>query len=81
MGNVNTDRIAEIWHGPGFAHYRNKHLAGKGMEISMCSTCPDWKYRSLDHNYWKVVKNAEKARLSKIQLTDVHDDFMVADGQ
>jgi hypothetical protein len=24
----------------------------------MCKNCPDWKYRSWNHNYWKVVNDA-----------------------
>ena len=31
----------------------------KGDEIAMCKECPDWKYRSWHHNYWKLVENAE----------------------
>ena len=73
MGTVATDSIAEIWHGPGFKFYREKHLAGKGSDIPLCRGCPDWKYRSWNHNYWKVVANAEKARESKFGLS-VHDD-------
>jgi Iron-sulfur cluster-binding domain len=72
MGNVNQDSIRDIWHGPGFRFYREKHLAGRGKDISLCSGCPDWKYRSWDHNYWKVVRNAEASRLSKL---GEHDDF------
>jgi hypothetical protein len=75
MGNVNTDSIAGIWHGPGFAYYREKHLTGKGKEIGLCSGCPDWKYRSWQHNYWKVVKNAEEERLRKFATLSEHDDF------
>lgn len=77
MGNVNTHSISDIWHGEGFKFYRDKHLAGRGGEISMCAGCPDWKYRSWHHNYWKVVRNAEEARVAKLgQLTE-HDDFQV----
>lgn len=72
MGNVNTDFIQDIWHGPGFRFYREKHLAGRGKDISLCSGCPDWKYRSWDHNYWKVVRNAEASRRNKL---GEHDDF------
>ena len=61
MGNVNTESIAAIWHGPGFRHYRDMHLAGRGKEIAMCGRCPDWQYRSWTHNYWKVVQEAEAA--------------------
>lgn len=72
MGNVNADSIRDIWHGPGFQWYRDKHLSGHGKDISMCSGCPDWKYRSWDHNYWKVVRNAEASRKAKL---GEHDDF------
>jgi len=74
MGNVATESIGEIWHGPGFRFYRDKHLAGKGNDVPLCRGCPDWKYRSWTHNYWKVVKNAEAERLRKRGL-GVHDDF------
>jgi len=65
MGNIHEKTIKEIWHGEGFAYYRNKHLSGKGREIELCSNCPDWKYRSWQHNYWKIVKNAEQKRQEK----------------
>ena len=75
MGNVNEQSIAEIWHGPGFRFYRDKHLAGKGGDIPLCAGCPDWKYRSWKHNYWKVVEKAEESRLEKLKRLDPHDDF------
>jgi radical SAM protein with 4Fe4S-binding SPASM domain len=73
MGNVHKQSIKEIWHGEGFEFYREKHLAGKGGDIPICSNCPDWKYRSWKHNYWKLVDNAEKnreAKLSKLEFQD-----------
>ena len=30
MGNCATENIRDIWHGPGFQYYRDKHLAGRG---------------------------------------------------
>jgi hypothetical protein len=51
MGNVKTESILDIWHGPGFRFYREKHLAGRGADIPLCKGCPDWKYRSWKHNY------------------------------
>ena len=74
MGNVETDSIRDIWHSPGFSFYREKHLAGRGADIPLCKGCPDWKYRSWNHNYWKVVAGAEQARERKLGL-DFHDDF------
>ena len=75
MGNVQTDSIKDIWHGPGFQFYRDKHLSGHGADIPLCNGCPDWKYRSWNHNYWKVVDNAEQARAEKLGQLDIHDDF------
>ena len=75
MGNVNTDSIRDIWHGDGFRFYRDKHLAGRGKDIAMCAGCPDWKYRSWQHNYWKVVKNAGAARERKLARLGEHDDL------
>lgn len=74
-GNVNEDSIKDIWLGPAFEFYRSKHLSGEGDDIPLCSGCPDWKYRSWQHNYWKVVRNAEAARVRKLGGLSVHDDF------
>jgi radical SAM protein with 4Fe4S-binding SPASM domain len=79
MGNVNTESIRDIWHGEGFRFYRDKHLAGRGKDIALCAGCPDWKYRSWQHNYWKVVKNAEAARERKLTPLGEHDDLGVAE--
>ena len=75
MGNVVRDSIKDIWHGEGFNYYRTKHLNNKGSEITICSTCPDWKYRSWNHNYWKVVKGATKSWYKKIKNIDISEDF------
>ncbi len=75
MGNVATESISDIWHGPGFTWYREKHLAGKGADVPLCKGCPDWKYRSWTHNYWKVIENSEKALQIKRSKLGVHDDF------
>ena len=40
-------------------------LNTKGDEIELCKNCPDWKYRSWEHNYWKIVKKAEERRKEK----------------
>jgi len=62
MGNVHDNSIRNIWLGKDFEYYRNMHLENRGNEIEICSQCPDWKYRSWKHNYWKVIRNAEKNR-------------------
>jgi MoaA/NifB/PqqE/SkfB family radical SAM enzyme len=75
MGMVGRQTIKEIWHGEGFRHYRDMHLARRGGEIPMCATCPDWQYRSWQHNYWKVIKNAEEQRTATLQALTENDDF------
>ncbi|CAO3441346.1 radical SAM/SPASM domain-containing protein [Azospirillum endophyticum] len=72
MGNVNSESIRDIWHGEGFRWYRDQHLAGRGADVPLCSGCPDWRYRSWKHNYWKVVDHSEQARLRKL---GENDDF------
>jgi radical SAM protein with 4Fe4S-binding SPASM domain len=73
MGNVHEKSLKEIWHGKGFEYYRQKHLARRGQEIDLCKDCPDWKYRSWQHNYWKIVKKAEKKRREKFNELNLQD--------
>lgn len=73
MGNIHEKTIKEIWHGEGFEYYRQKHLSKKGDDIEMCRNCPDWKYRSWKHNYWKIVKTAEDRRRQRFDSLDVQD--------
>lgn len=73
MGNIHEKSIRDIWHSDEFDHYRQKHLSGKGDEIALCRDCPDWKYRSWKHNYWKIVNHAEKARQERVAQLDIHD--------
>ncbi|MBI4678139.1 MAG: radical SAM protein [Elusimicrobia bacterium] len=68
MGNVRERSIREIWHGERFSRLRRLHLEGRGREIELCRDCPDWKYRSWKHNYWKIVKTAEKKRRRRAGL-------------
>lgn len=72
LGNVLQTNIKSIWHGEGFRFYRDKHLAGEGNSIGMCSRCPDWKYRSWTHNYWKVVEVAELNR-TRTRVTEAQE--------
>ena len=73
MGNIHEKSISEIWQGDGFEYYRQKHLSGKGDDIDLCRNCPDWKYRSWKHNYWKIVTHAEKKRIKKSSELNLQD--------
>lgn len=71
MGNVHEMSISEIWHGEGFEYYRQMHLSGRGKQIDLCRDCPDWQYRSWQHNYWKIVKNSDEKRMQRLHIQDV----------
>ncbi len=73
MGNIHERSIKEIWHGEGFEFFRQQHLCQKGSEIELCKNCPDWKYRSWKHNYWKIVKTAEEKRQQSYDKLDLQD--------
>lgn len=62
FANILDRSIKEIWNGPEFASFREKHLSRQGDTIPICHRCPDWQYRSWQHNYWKILKNAEEKR-------------------
>jgi len=73
MGNIHEKSIEKIWHGEGFDYFRRMHLSGRGHEIEMCRECPDWKYRSWKHNYWKIVKTAEERRRERFGTLGIQD--------
>lgn len=62
FANIMRRSIKEIWNGPEFKYFREKHLSRHGDDIPICKQCPDWQYRSWQHNYWKLLKNAEEKR-------------------
>lgn len=62
FGNIMERSIREIWNGPEFRRFRELHLSRRGAEIPICSRCPDWKYRSWQYNYWKLLRDAETPR-------------------
>jgi radical SAM protein with 4Fe4S-binding SPASM domain len=70
MGNVHEKSIRDIWLGEGFEYYRQMHLQKRANEIELCRDCPDWKYRSWKHNYWKILRNAEAKRLTILRFHD-----------
>lgn len=73
MGNIHEKTIKDIWHDDGFEYFRRKHLERKADDIELCKNCPDWKYRSWKHNYWKIVKNAEEKRKQDFDRLDMQD--------
>lgn len=62
FANIMDRSIQEIWHGPEFTDFRDKHINRRGHEIEICGSCPDWQYRSWQYNYWKVLNDADATR-------------------
>lgn len=62
LGSVREKTIGEIWRGPMFEWWRRMHLERRGREIPLCRECPDWAYRSWNHNWQKVVRTATEHR-------------------
>jgi methionyl-tRNA formyltransferase/MoaA/NifB/PqqE/SkfB family radical SAM enzyme len=73
FGSVREKTIQEIWRGPMFEWWRNMHLQRRGREIPLCRECPDWAYRSWNHNWQKVLKTATTHRESTIEGFDVDE--------
>jgi radical SAM protein with 4Fe4S-binding SPASM domain len=73
MGNVHKKSIKEIWTSKKFENFRKMHLARKGNKNKLCKDCPDWRYRSWKHNYWKIVGNAEKQRKKRSVILNSKD--------
>lgn len=65
FANIKNTTIFEIWHGKQLNYFRNKHLSGHGNDIVICSKCPDWKFRSWNYNYWKILTDADRKREHK----------------
>ena len=55
FANIMESTIQEIWLGKEFEQFRKLHLNRKGDSIEICKTCPDWQFRSWEHNYWKLI--------------------------
>jgi MoaA/NifB/PqqE/SkfB family radical SAM enzyme len=55
FANVNERSIADIWTGPEMTAARQSHISGQGDLLPMCAQCPDLKFRSWTHNYWKMT--------------------------
>lgn len=62
FANVMERDIADIWQGPELTRLREAHLANKGHEVPLCSECNDWKFRSWQHNYWKMLREVDAKR-------------------
>lgn len=52
VGDLNTQTIAEIWHGPALTEVRRKHVASQGGDLALCAKCNNWQQPSLGSRLW-----------------------------
>ena len=64
FGNVKEQSIKDIWNGDKLSQWRKLLLEGKYEQIPLCKKCPDWRYRSWNYNYWKIMEDAERKRVN-----------------
>ena len=62
FGNVHETSIEAVWKGEKFNAWRKLLLEGRYEEIPVCQKCSDWRYRSWNYNYWKVLNDADGMR-------------------
>jgi radical SAM protein with 4Fe4S-binding SPASM domain len=56
FANLKDRTLEEIWTGPEMESLRKLHLTRRGDVHPACRVCPDWKYRSWEYNYWRLIK-------------------------
>ncbi|MEI7635780.1 MAG: radical SAM/SPASM domain-containing protein [Syntrophus sp. (in: bacteria)] len=60
LGNINSERIADVWSGAEMEKIREKHLSGKRNEIGICDGCALW--REDKHAAEEVIRSNEVGR-------------------
>ncbi|MBN1593372.1 MAG: SPASM domain-containing protein [Candidatus Coatesbacteria bacterium] len=43
LGNINSERLIEMWRGRKLSEYRNAYLSGDLDRIPLCKSCNDWE--------------------------------------
>ena len=51
-GDLKTQSLSEIWHGPVLTRAREQHRAGKGHSIDICAKCSVWHRPSRAVRLW-----------------------------
>lgn len=52
VGDLSTQSIDEIWHGPEMAEVRRKHRTGRGGEVPICAKCNLWREPTWGARLW-----------------------------
>ena len=59
LGNIHYQTIEEIWRNKKFEEWRNLIINRQFEKVPLCAKCNDWKYKSWNYNFSKVLKDAE----------------------
>ncbi len=43
VGDLSSDTLTQVWHGEKLRAAREKHIAGRGAEVSICGKCNLWR--------------------------------------
>jgi hypothetical protein len=52
VGDLNTETIAEVWHGSRMTAAREQHLAHNGHRVALCARCDHWKPAGPGAHLW-----------------------------
>jgi hypothetical protein len=52
VGDLNTETLDQIWHGPRLAEVRRKHMARVGHEVALCAKCNNWQQPTRGARLW-----------------------------
>ena len=52
VGDLNTQTIAEVWHGARMTEAREKHLTHNGHAVALCAKCDHWKPPGVGARLW-----------------------------
>lgn len=66
FGDIREVTIREVWNGEKLKRWREYMIEREYDKITLCRDCQDRKYRSWNFNYSKVLKEAERKRISVV---------------
>lgn len=58
IGDLNSEKIGELWYNEALTHYRHCHINGFYEEIKLCSFCTKWGTRNMGDWLLKHKKRA-----------------------
>ena len=57
VGDLATQSIRDIWHGPALTKARELHLARRGADIEICRQCKSWRAPERGMRLWSTPRS------------------------